>query len=71
MHKKKRPHNPRKPTSRHVRLSLTAKLPAIRTRVRTDRVELDRKDHRGAAVSQRSLWTCSKVRVFRFSPSSW
>jgi len=52
MGKKKRPHNPRKPTSRRVRLSLTAKLTAIRTRVRTDRVELDRKDHRGAAVSR-------------------
>jgi len=52
MGKKKRPHNPRKPTSRCVRLSLTAKLAAIHTRVRTDRVELDRKDYRGAAVSR-------------------
>jgi len=52
MHKKERRQNPRKPSSPHVSLSLTAKLPAIRTRVRTDRVELDRKDQRGAAVSR-------------------
>ena len=52
MHKKKRPNNRRKPISQNVQLSLIAKLPAIRARVRTDRVELDRKDHRGAAVSR-------------------
>ena len=52
MHKEERRHNPRKPSPPHVPLSLTAKLPAIRTQVRTDPVELDRKDHRGAAVSR-------------------